>query len=69
MVRNRVENLVRNVKRHTIFSGRTFKGSFSFRTLNPALQVIGHAAAYELRKHQRFESYGPWSHATGQHVQ
>ena len=61
--RNRVENVVRKVKGHKLFSGRTFRGKFS--TLNAALQTLGHSVAYELRQHQRFESYGPWPHAYG----
>ena len=59
--RNRVENVVRRVKGHALFSGRVFKGKYS--TLEAALQVIGHMAAYELRQTQRFQSYGPWPHA------
>ena len=45
----------------------TFKGSF--KILNAAVQVVGQAAAYELRQYQRFQTYGPWPHAyspTGQ---
>jgi len=34
-------------------------------TSTPALQVIGHVAAFQLRQRQRFESYGPWPHAYG----
>ena len=62
--RNHVKNVVRKVKGHKLFSGRTFRGKFS--TLNAALQTLGHSSlVYELRQHQRFESYGPWPHAYG----
>ena len=55
------ENVVRRVKGHRLFSGRVYKGKYS--TLRSALKIIGHVAAHELRRHQRFESYGPWPHA------
>ena len=58
-----MENVVRKVKGHNIFSGRVFKGKYE--TLEAALQVIGHVAAYQLRQRQRFQSYGPWPHACG----
>ena len=59
--RNRVENVVRKVKGHRLFSGRVFKGKFE--TLNAALTIIGHVAAYQLRQEQRFQTFGPWPHA------
>ena len=40
--RNHVENVVRKVKGHKLFSGRTFRGKFS--TLNAALQTLGHSS-------------------------
>lgn len=61
--RNRVENVVRRVKGHRLFSGRVYKGTFG--TLRSALKIIGHVAAYELRQRQRFRSFGPWPHAYG----
>ena len=55
------EAVVRRVKGHRLFSGRIYKGTF--QTLRAALKIIGHVAAFELRKYQRFQSYGPWPHA------
>ena len=59
--RNRVENVVRRVKGHRLFSGRVYKGKLG--TLRSSLKIIGHVAAYELRQRQRFSSFGPWPHA------
>ena len=61
--RNRVENVIRKVKGHKLFSGRTFRGKYE--TLEAALHVVGHVAAYQLRQYQRFTTYGPWPHAYG----
>ena len=57
--RNRVENVIRKVKGHKLFSGRTFTGKYE--TLEAALHVIGHVAAYQLRQYQR---YHVWPVAT-----
>ena len=43
--RNRVENVIRKVKGHKLFSGRTFTGKYE--TLEAALHVIGHVAGWQ----------------------
>jgi len=61
-VRNRVENVVGQVKAHKIFK-QTF--TRKFETLEAALAVVGHVTALQLRRYRRFRGYGPWSHRHG----
>ena len=58
--RNRVEQVVSVMKAHRIFKRGNFRGSYHH--LRPFLVIVGHVTAYELRKFQRFNSYGPWAH-------
>ena len=60
-VRNRIENVVRFVKRHALFAeGRAF--THSVEELEAVLKITGHLSARSLRQFQRFRSYGPWAH-------
>ena len=58
-VRNRVENVVAFVKRHKIFS-TNFRQSHD--VLSNLLKIVGHVSAFQLRRFQHFQSYGPWRH-------
>ena len=58
-VRNRCENVISKVKGHAFFK-KDFTGSYEM--LCSMLKVTGHVTAYELRRFQRFASYGPWPH-------
>ena len=60
-IRNRVENVVSQVKRHRLFKKGAFSGSMDH--LTPLVKIVGHVTAYEIRKYgPRFTCYGPWSH-------
>ena len=60
-IRNRVENVVRYVKRHQLFAqGRAF--THSVEELATVMKIVGHVSALELRRFQRFRSFGPWPH-------
>ena len=47
------------IKRHRIFK-KTF--TYEYDTLHNVLTVIGHVSAFQLRRFQRFNGYGPWAH-------
>ena len=60
-IRNRVENVVRYVTRHQLFAqGRAF--THSVEELATVMKIVGHVSALELRRFQRFRSFGPWPH-------
>lgn len=60
-IRNRVENVVRYVKRHQLFAqGRAF--THSVEELATVMKIVGHVSALELQRFQRFRSFGPWPH-------
>ena len=60
-IRNRIENVVSQVKRHRLFQKGAYSGSMDH--LVPLVKIVGHVTAYEIRKFgPRFVCYGPWAH-------
>ena len=59
-VRNRIENAVSAVKKHRIFKRGVCQ--LSWPNMRPFCVLVGHVTAYELRRNQRFDTYGPWQH-------
>ena len=61
-VRNRLENVISKVKSHA-FLRNIFAGSFEL--LSVMVKITGQVTAYELRRFQRFDLFGPWMGSLG----
>ena len=60
-VRNRIENVVSQLKRHRLFQKGAYSGSMDH--LIPLVKIVGHVTAYEVHEvGPRFTCYGPWTH-------
>ena len=59
LMRSLSGSVVAFVKRHKIFKG-VFP--YSYDVLHSVVTVVGHVSALQLRRFQRFASYGPWPH-------
>ena len=60
-VRNRIENVVSQLKRHRLFQRGAYSGSMDH--LIPLVKIVGHVTAYEVHRFgPRFQCYGPWNH-------
>lgn len=60
-VRNRIENVVSQLKRHRLFKKGCYSGSMDH--LIPLVHIVGHVTAYEVHYYgPRFTCYGPWLH-------
>ena len=59
--RNRVEQVIGSVKRHRLFKRGCYRGNLE--DLEAYVTIVVHTTAFDLRKYQRFVTYGPWRHA------